>query len=214
MCGEHCGLRGVRFKETGSSPHVRGTLEDEAAVHELRGIIPACAGNTSGHGLGCACGRDHPRMCGEHCTKSCPTSSGLGSSPHVRGTLSRLIMRWGICGIIPACAGNTDEKMIACLHVGDHPRMCGEHLSAPFTTTLSIGSSPHVRGTPAVLHEFLDVVGIIPACAGNTALDGGKVMSGGDHPRMCGEHLLDEPVHVDALWIIPACAGNTIYRKR
>ena len=75
-----------------------------------------------------------------------------------------------IDGIIPAHAGNTRPRRLESLATGDHPRVCGEH--AEFTPVMgeSEGSSPRVRGTPGG-HERAEArPGIIPACAGNTAL--------------------------------------------
>ena len=66
MCGEH--VLGSRKPEAheGSSPHVRGARSTSFGATAPRGIIPACAGSTEGFRLGACCGRDHPRMCGEH----------------------------------------------------------------------------------------------------------------------------------------------------
>ena len=74
--------------------------------------------------------------------------ASVGSSPRVRGTLFRHTSLGRDVGIIPACAGNTDELSKA--------------------VKAKDGSSPRVRGT---LHEEsfpLAPAGIIPACAGNT----------------------------------------------
>ena len=53
---------------------------------------------------------------------------------------------------------------------GDHPRMCGEH--QPFFTKMRVwqGSSPHVRGARPKLLVTSTGDGIIPACAGSTAM--------------------------------------------
>ena len=71
----------------GSSPHARGTpLPDSGDFHAMR-IIPACAGNTCGLMVSWTLARAHPRMRGEHGLTVRDTKSGLGSSPHARGTL-------------------------------------------------------------------------------------------------------------------------------
>ena len=51
---------------TGSSPHVRGTLNPYRCPNIRMGIIPACAGNTKPCTATGNTTRDHPRMCGEH----------------------------------------------------------------------------------------------------------------------------------------------------
>ena len=110
-----------------------------------------------------------------------------------------------------------------------HPRMCGEHGLTRLRDKLSRGSSPHVRGTPAVLKPKLAYRRFIPACAGNTNTFLQKIRRFAVHPRMCGEHssftgffvnVAGSSPHVrgtprDACWVgderrfIPACAGNT-----
>ena len=53
---------------------------------------------------------------------------------------------------------------------------------------LSPGSSPHVRGAPSTTTTSSLKQGIIPACAGSTAVSLPTLGYAGDHPRMCGEH--------------------------
>ena len=133
-------------------------------------------------------------------------------------------------GIIPACAGNTLHAEAGLMPVRDHPRMCGEHLDVNDSDGDGWGSSPHVRGTQIIHYIFIIYMGIIPACAGNTADYGGFVLRRRDHPRMCGEHSKTKPPFMScagssphvrgtppsmasgapADGIIPACAGNTV----
>ena len=199
---------------------------------ELRGqsgIIPACAGSTQWRFECFLTHGDHPRMCGEHQRGVRDPRTALGSSPHVRGARLERDENPSGSGIIPACAGSTDRVGAAGSLVGDHPRMCGEHITPnPFANAV-LGSSPHVRGAliqGIVLHCPL---GIIPACAGSTASAATASDPRRDHPRMCGEHLVDgdrnrlgrgSSPHVRGAQdkrkhgiilggIIPACAGST-----
>ena len=107
--------------------------------------------------------------------------------------------------------------------------MCGEHLQRHAADVGDAGSSPRVRGTRYSLYALLLTVGIIPACAGNTACARTRRSCTRDHPRVCGEHFRrlghsDLPAgssprvrgthgHKSAAdgfrGIIPACAGNT-----
>ncbi|PKU92721.1 hypothetical protein CQR47_0570 [Bifidobacterium thermophilum] len=147
MCGEHAANAFVYASEKGSSPHVRGTPNDNTSVSMVSGIIPACAGNTANLIVIVRLFRDHPRMCGEHGANDIGRATGRGSSPHVRGThfwpgpVSRA------AGIIPACAGNTFQRFQPFSRDGDHPRMCGEHYRQRPSGLPGRGSSPHVRGT-------------------------------------------------------------------
>ena len=68
--------------------------------------------------------------------------------------------------------------------------MCGEHYTDYEQVDHDEGSSPHVRGAPAHRQRKDRPLGIIPACAGSTAGLGDVIALLRDHPRMCGEHLL------------------------
>ena len=87
VCGEHRRRRKQRKTRTGSSPRVRGTLQNRVEPDRPGRFIPACAGNTRLATASTSCRSVHPRVCGEH----------------DRG---RRVLRAG-CRFIPACAGNT-----------------------------------------------------------------------------------------------------------
>ena len=172
-------------------------------------------------------------MCGEHPATRASNSSLWGSSPHVRGTPGDAVLLGFGAGIIPACAGNTRSRCIRTMVSWDHPRMCGEHYRHVPIGLIILGSSPHVRGTPHEQMIYVDTVGIIPACAGNTRSSSASSSSSWDHPRMCGEHSSNcclaffhggSSPHVrgtrqqhhrekGTIGIIPACAGNTISQR-
>ena len=214
----------------GSSPRVRGTLYFSAVGTSPAGIIPACAGNTSSSAGTLSYGEDHPRVCGEHYLRTLISSTSTGSSPRVRGTPSMRECGSVPAGIIPACAGNTLDLPSASCNAGDHPRVCGEHRRRQRQIGTHPGSSPRVRGTPYSWACSRIGVGIIPACAGNTADGVEAVLQSWDHPRVCGEHHCLSfsvvnglgssprvrgtlPGASACLWsrgIIPACAGNTL----
>ena len=234
MCGEHQNDLPSTAPSRGSSPHVRGTPRPRPCPRPGRGIIPACAGNTMVLPRGLAHARDHPRMCGEHVAVRGLFDGVEGSSPHVRGTPVSSFLLVCLVGIIPACAGNTQRKSLRLMTVWDHPRMCGEHLSYPPQVLLTLGSSPHVRGTRHRQTTDNPTMGIIPACAGNTRYGGLHALLDRDHPRMCGEHLCllsfdglgegssphvrgtpqAQPAYAVQTGIIPACAGNTLMSSR
>ena len=52
----------------------------------------------------------------------------------------------------------------------DYPRMCGEHPTEHVFVREAMGSSPHVRGARPKLLVTSTGDGIIPACAGSTAM--------------------------------------------
>ena len=152
----------------GSSPRMRGTQPGDEVEVELRGIIPAYAGNTNSvsHTLGTS--GDHPRVCGEHRPVSESAQTLLGSSPRMRGTPAAWPARSASKWIIPAYAGNTICRFRSNRDRRDHPRVCGEHSTTPVVTPKQQGSSPRMRGTPASSTGNGDGTGIIPAYAGNT----------------------------------------------
>ncbi len=168
-------------------------------------------------------------MCGEHDPPCWSLHVFQGSSPHVRGARLERDENPSGSGIIPACAGSTDRVGAAGSLVGDHPRMCGEHITPnPFANAV-LGSSPHVRGALLQRQRHRIRAGIIPACAGSTWSMAIGTAWDGDHPRMCGEHrisvntvsssagssphvrgahnIVGHLIHITG--IIPACAGST-----
>ena len=75
--------------------------------------------------------------------------------------------------------------------------MRGEHGEGDNDGQGEGGSSPHARGARYASIAIGNYCGIIPACAGSTAVHGPGSISIGDHPRMRGEHLLARaPVYI------------------
>ena len=172
-------------------------------------------------------------MRGEHNLTPFSTGQNTGSSPHARGTPSWHRHPFLSLGIIPACAGNTIHGGFLPCFLGDHPRMRGEHFVDGPRDLAAKGSSPHARGTPGGRRAATHLLGIIPACAGNTVGVCHRRLDRRDHPRMRGEHLgrvdvvravagssphargtLNSDQQLDGFdGIIPACAGNTSARN-
>ena len=151
-------------------------------------IIPALAGNTPVLPRSAVALEDHPRSRGEYSEAHRDHLHAYGSSPLSRGI--RTARTWSAVriGIIPALAGNTHSSRASCTEVEDHPRSRGEYcrpLSAPITAG---GSSPLSRGIRVWVGAGVEVLGIIPALAGNTHLDIGRRDARGDHPRSRGEY--------------------------
>ena len=141
----------------------------------------------------------------------------------------RVLARSETSGIIPAYAGNTTIAPIGWAKVWDHPRVCGEHDTAEPTNGRNTGSSPRMRGTRTVPAIVPADRRIIPAYAGNTTVRAISAREGRDHPRVCGEHFIEQTdaprivgssprmrgtrgyglglLHLGG--IIPAYAGNT-----
>ena len=219
MCGEHRSIVGIGVACQGSSPHVRGARRPRQPGIRPNGIIPACAGSTQVRLRRRPWTEDHPRMCGEHRSGFNALFFLTGSSPHVRGARKDSPLRRCHSGIIPACAGSTGTLASTESDLGDHPRMCGEHVGYHFSPAVSLGSSPHVRGALMTVPKARQLLGIIPACAGSTMQYPQRRVVRRDHPRMCGEHFICASIFDISLGSSPHVRGahfenSIIPRKR
>ena len=213
----------------GSSPRVRGTLNDNTRARIQPRFIPACAGNTRRGAPRAATSTVHPRVCGEHPPPVVQQVQARGSSPRVRGTRHRARPRLRPRRFIPACAGNTGGSRARPRLRPVHPRVCGEHQTCPAISEGMPGSSPRVRGTPRDTERPRACPRFIPACAGNTRPVPRRADRPPVHPRVCGEHIVQATITGDTdgssprvrgtrrrgkrdgrvVRFIPACAGNT-----
>ncbi len=152
-------------------------------------FIPAPAGNTSPAWRSNRLCTVHPRTCGEHREDQGGGVMADGSSPHLRGTLLPEDEIYGPARFIPAPAGNTGFPASAHCGLSVHPRTCGEHPLHLGFLFCQFGSSPHLRGTRAVLKGEGYGLRFIPAPAGNTSRRGWAASLVSVHPRTCGEHV-------------------------
>ena len=171
VCGEHTYWAYVSEPCVGSSPRMRGTPVIRIRAPSRTGIIPAYAGNTGEAMRQYTSNGDHPRVCGEHPVVVYFVGGLSGSSPRMRGTLGDCLVLVVGSGIIPAYAGNTGFAETVQMSLGDHPRVCGEHLKMHRPEAAVWGSSPRMRGTRVVVDNVASLDGIIPAYAGNTLRD-------------------------------------------
>ena len=191
--GEHHVHRRHRIVLQGSSPHTRGARQAILPVSSLARIIPAYAGST-----GCRrCrrrrrGRDHPRIRGEHIRGVEALLPLDGSSPHTRGAPPRPRTGSPSTRIIPAYAGSTRVWANGPGAKKDHPRIRGEHQLPGLQHLFHQGSSPHTRGARKRHSDGGVLRRIIPAYAGSTRPAPPHRRSGGDHPRIRGEHAGDD----------------------
>ena len=188
VCGEHFSEQFERINKTGSSPRMRGTRMISSDFLTYLGIIPAYAGNTCWTLSTLRELQDHPRVCGEHLSRHAWSARLAGSSPRMRGTPLQYACRRIRHGIIPAYAGNTSLHDPDSKQLGDHPRVCGEHVDRQSFAVRKWGSSPRMRGTLGFHVIVFHDAGIIPAYAGNTGGTQVIIAAKGDHPRVCGEH--------------------------
>ena len=142
--------------------------------HEQPGFeprnIPAYAGKTSPKTIPMVDTMEHPRVCGEnvlHVHVSTPTT---GTSPRMRGKPARHQADKRVHRNIPAYAGKTSYRNLPTPPRREHPRVCGENGACCGAGPAGGGTSPRMRGKPALI-----IVG-----RRNTK----------EHPRVCGENTL------------------------
>ena len=182
---------GVWWRCHQSVDHPRSRGEYRAITAPQLGrhwIIPALAGNTYRHPSSPTTWSDHPRSRGEYYVDKANHIAHHGSSPLSRGIHRNQDKTRVLFRIIPALAGNTHIVAFHNFHIRDHPRSRGEYQWQSFWTPLPLGSSPLSRGIPGGHDRGYLVVRIIPALAGNTAVNSSCTLGGPDHPRSRGEY--------------------------
>ena len=173
----------------GSPPQVRGKLLAVRLSPVLFRITPAGAGKTLKYILLCPKWWDHPRRCGENKDPELLLMYILGSPPQVRGKHGTMDAKTLDRGITPAGAGKTHLLDQFHFYLRDHPRRCGENLSAFTRKNRSGGSPPQVRGKHPHLGGFFCAHRITPAGAGKTCTYRKLAANYRDHPRRCGENV-------------------------
>ena len=167
-CGANLVPFSLRLWWFGSSPRVRGKLDDVRLDDAANRIIPARAGHTYFFQSIKAVTPDHPRACGANCRNRYRVEVDSGSSPRVRGKPRRR-SRLPVCRrIIPARAGQTRPPSNRWCCESDHPRACGANPGNGSSVAACFGSSPRVRGKQPYAHVNVRRLRIIPARAGQT----------------------------------------------
>ena len=126
VCGEQTWRGQVTPGYRGSSPRMRGTVENTLEPHRRSRFIPAYAGNRSCCGSTAGSSSVHPRVCGEQTKAEAFRHANDGSSPRMRGTGKRRQWSPTVVRFIPAYAGNRTHKTTKPPPDAVHPRVCGE----------------------------------------------------------------------------------------
>ena len=230
VCGENPAAEAMENLVTGSSPRVRGKRAASRVAKPVRGLIPACAGKTARNVIEEMNSGAHPRVCGENRVGRATRPGLPGSSPRVRGKLSRSRSITLLLGLIPACAGKTKRRYHRPVNSRAHPRVCGENGGAGGSPPRYPGSSPRVRGKRSTIDERVIKARLIPACAGKTTSMKQHCSLNPAHPRVCGENVSLVVVatlvagssprvrgkrtgsrdQCQGSGLIPACAGKTL----
>ena len=113
-----------------------------------------------------------------------------------------------LLGIIPAHAGKSGSARAAQLPCRDHPRSCGEKTKVFRFFRFSRGSSPLMRGKGRLGWSTYGGSRIIPAHAGKSCTLQPRIYWTEDHPRSCGEKLLQRLERVQRAGSSPLMRGK------
>ena len=192
-CGENARCMDSWSRMTGSPPRMRGKPLLADFLTDLFGITPAHAGKTCSRLPHFGSPRDHPRACGENVSIHSQNFLHSGSPPRMRGKLKPAVADEVSGRITPAHAGKTRNSHSSTFRSRDHPRACGENLDLKLREIDMKGSPPRMRGKQSFTALILASPGITPAHAGKTRQASRKCRSRWDHPRACGENLVEDP---------------------
>ena len=187
-CGENARTAQDMRLWTGSPPQVRGKPPRCRRKSPMTRITPAGAGKTVVIRRRFALAWDHPRRCGENEMQVITARVSEGSPPQVRGKQAAESCQAAMLRITPAGAGKTFRIPLAVRPSKDHPRRCGENLSAIFRAAPDLGSPPQVRGKLVLSFSSPPYYRITPAGAGKTGAGLSGQRQPEDHPRRCGEN--------------------------
>ena len=130
MCGEKTVTANETSAMGGLPPRVRGKAKTYSSAIGDVGITPACAGKSASLDVNQKRKWDYPRVCGEKRSSEVHSEALLGLPPRVRGKVIVLTSPPSGIRITPACAGKSEQKSGSSGKPWDHPRVCGEKVTA------------------------------------------------------------------------------------
>ena len=126
----------------------------------------------------------------------------------MRGKASDFQIAAFVKRITPAYAGKRRYKAVFQTVSRDHPRLCGEKITAPTTQKDQSGSPPPMRGKATGTPDFQQYSGITPAYAGKSQMMIRCTRLFRDHPRLCGEKYADREPPTTAMGSPPPMRGK------
>ena len=190
VCGENSRGRIRHHRGRGTSPRMRGKLNNLGIAGVAGWNIPAYAGKTHRPYIGRSYLSEHPRVCGENQQTGYGDCESSGTSPRMRGKHVIDVALDAAHGNIPAYAGKTIWLAFSAPSITEHPRVCGENSISDAELLEQLGTSPRMRGKQHFRNLTQVRLGNIPAYAGKTTPKHHSMRSRAEHPRVCGENSL------------------------
>ena len=132
----------------------------------------------------------------------------LRSPPRMRGKAKNRCRSCPLTRITPACAGKRWSSKHIVDMLWDHPRVCGEKNVLRLMWICGMGSPPRMRGKVQVGDTGGDAGGITPAYAGKRLITTMMRNQLRDHPRVCGEKVLNTFIMVCHVGSPPRMQGK------
>ena len=192
----------------GASPRARGSRDGWQAPTPGVGRIPAGAGEPKSRSAVDSVLRAHPRGRGGACPRRTCRGTRRGASPRARGSRRGVVSVRKGHGRIPAGAGEPPRYQTTRYAYRAHPRGRGGAGVKGGVMEDPRGASPRARGSPNSLTVAPNVLGRIPAGAGEPFSVGSMPWSAWAHPRgRGGARGEPEQVH-PALGASPRARGS------
>ena len=185
-------------------------ISEEPEGHGVR-FIPTHVGNSCASGSIRQDRPVHPHTCGELGGLHEGDGTDDGSSPHLWGTHLKGARALDLLRFIPTHVGNSlDCRMCRNLRPV-HPHTCGELGTTTLYAVWSLGSSPHMWGTPYMPLSSSDVDRFIPTHVGNSSTMALATHLIPVHPHTCGELILMPWRRISRIGSSPHMWGTQIY---
>ena len=194
----------------GLSPRVRGNPGPFLGEVSPSGSIPACAGEPRARLERPITLRVYPRVCGGTLHAAAMGADDYGLSPRVRGNLSEVLALAGEPGSIPACAGEPAWAASGIQRTGVYPRVCGGTTAMTDKQINLKGLSPRVRGNQSAVSVGGEMLGSIPACAGEPVHRKPLGFFSGVYPRVCGGTRIPANSRIAIMGLSPRVRGNRL----
>ena len=147
VCGAACLTDEATTFNPGLSPRVRGSRVLHVRTAQVRGSIPACAGQPGHPRCSGWCATVYPRVCGAAPSTHTVFPGCSGLSPRVRGSQRPRGWYSAHCRSIPACAGQPPAVVSTVVEGAVYPRVCGAAMTVEDDDLSQDGLSPRVRGS-------------------------------------------------------------------